>query len=413
MIRAILPVLSLLFGTLLLLTASGMQSMIMPLRGQWEGFSLTELGLLGTGWASGFVAGCLLIPRVIGRVGHIRAFAAFSSLSAVVALLSGLVVDPLSWFFMRVATGFVMAGAFMVMESWLNDRATNENRGIVFGLYLMVTYAGITIGQMSVYKGSFLGPTMFIVTGIIYCLALLPTVLASGNTPALPEEARLDLPALWRNSPVAAVACTLIGIANGAFGTLGAVYGSRIGLSASMVGLMMSIAVVFGAVVQIPVGRLSDKMDRRIVLTAAALVAAGAGFVLFAFRPASPSVILPVIALYGAMAYALYSLAVAHANDFAGPSDFVKISGGLLLLYGAGTIAGPLLGSLAMEYAGPEGLFAVTALAQVAIAAYAFMRTFKRAAIDAALKSAFRSSPVERVLTPEVVKLDPRSGHGS
>ena len=413
MLRAILPVLSLLIGTLLLLMASGMQSMIMPLRGQWEGFSLTELGMLGTGWASGFVAGCLIIPRVIGRVGHIRAFAAFASLSAVVALLSGLVVDPLPWFFMRVATGFVMAGAFMVMESWLNDRATNENRGIVFGLYLMVTYAGITIGQMSVYKGSFLGPNMFIITGIIYCLALLPTVLASGDTPALPEEARLDLPALWRNSPVAAVACFLIGIANGAFGTLGAVYGSRIGLSASLVGLMMSVAVVFGAVIQIPVGRLSDKMDRRIVLTGAALIAALAGLLLFVFRPAAPSIILPLIGIYGAMAYALYSVAVAHANDFAGPSDFVKISGGLLLLYGGGTIAGPLLGSMAMEYGGPEGLFAVTAVAQLSIAAYAFARTFKRAAIDTALKGAFRSSPAERVLTPEAVRLDPRADHTS
>lgn len=411
MIRAILPVISLLLGTLFLLTASGIQSMIMPLRGQWEGFSLTDLGMLGTGWASGFVAGCLLIPRLIARVGHIRAFAAFASLSAVVALLSGLIVDPLPWFFMRVATGFVMAGAFMVLESWLNDRATNENRGIVFGLYLMVTYAGITIGQMSVYKGSFLGPNMFIITGIIYCLALLPTVLASGDTPPAPEEAKLDLPALWRNSPVAAVACFLIGIANGAFGTLGAVYGSRIGLSASMVGLMMSVAVVFGAIIQIPVGRLSDRMDRRIVMTGTAIVAASAGIALFIFRPATASVILPFIGIYGAMAYALYSIAVAHANDFAGPSDFVKISGGLLLLYGAGTIAGPLLGSIAMEYGGPEGLFAVTAIAHAAIGTYAFARTFKRAAIDAALKGAFRSSAADRALTPEAVKLDPRADH--
>ncbi len=412
MLRSVFPVLSLLFGTLLLLTASGMQSMIMPLRGQWEGFALSELGLLGTAWASGFVIGCIVIPRLIGRIGHIRALAAFSSLGAVVALLSGLIVDPLPWILMRCVTGFIMSGSFMVIESWLNDRATNENRGVVFGLYLVVTYVGIMIGQMSVYKGSFLGPNMFIISGILYCLALLPTVLSSSDTPSPPQQVKLDLPALWQNSPMAFVACFLIGVANGCFGTLGAVYGSRIGLSATMVGIMMSIAVIAGAVVQIPIGRLSDTMDRRYVLAVAAAIGAVSGLLLVAIRPVDPWLIMPMIAFYGAMAYALYSVAVAHANDFAGPQDFVKISGGLLLLYGVGTIVGPLLGARAMEYAGPEGLFIVTGVAQALISVYALVRMVQRAAIADNLKSVFRSMLSERVLTTETAQLDPRSDYG-
>lgn len=411
MLRSIVPVLSLLLGTLLLLTASGMQSMIMPLRGQWEGFSLSELGLLGTGWASGFVIGCIFIPQLIGRIGHIRALAAFASLGAVVALLSALFVDPLPWILMRCVTGFIMAGSFMVIESWLNDRATNENRGMIFGLYLMVTYVGIMIGQMSVYRGSFLGPNMFIVSGILFCLALLPTVLSSNDTPSPPQKVRLDIGALWNNSPMAVAACFLIGIANGCFGTLGAVYGSRIGFSATMVGAMMSIAVIAGAAVQIPIGRLSDKMDRRYVLAVVSAIGAASGILLLAVRSADPWVVLPMIAFYGAMAYALYSIAVAHANDFAGPADFVKVSGGLLLLYGVGTIIGPILGAYAMELAGPEGLFLITALSQASISIYALVRMVQRAAIADNLKSVFRFMMSERVLTTETAQLDPRAEH--
>jgi MFS family permease len=411
MYRSILSVLSLLLGTLFLLVASGIQSMVMPLRGQWEGFSVSELGLLGTGWASGFVAGCLIAPRIIGRVGHVRAFAVFASLSAVVASVSGLIIDPLPWFLMRVVTGFVMAGAFMVIESWLNDKATNENRGLIFGLYLMVTYAGITAGQMSVAFGSFLGPTMFTITGIVYCLALLPTSLSTASHPKPPEEVKLDLRAIWKNSPVAAVACFLIGIANGCFGTLGAVYASQIGMSPGMVATMMSAAVLAGAVIQLPVGRISDLTDRRYVLAAASAGASSVGLVLLAIQPQSSVVILVLVALYGALAYSLYSVAVAHANDHAGAGDFVKLSGGLLLLYGVGTIIGPLFGARAMDLFGPVGLFAVTALAQASIGAYAMMRSFKRPPVPIGLRGLFRSTPSERSLTPESVRLDPRSDH--
>ncbi len=298
---------------------------------------------------------------------------------------------------MRVVTGFVMAGAFMVIESWLNDKATNQNRGLIFGLYLMVTYAGITAGQMSVALGSFLGPTMFTITGIVYCLALLPTSLSTASHPKPPEEVRLDLRAIWKNSPVAAVACFLIGIANGCFGTLGAVYGSQIGMSPGMVATMMSAAVLAGAVIQLPVGRVSDLTDRRYVLAAASAGASFVGLVLLALQPQSSVLFVVLVALYGALAYSLYSVAVAHANDHAGAGDFVKLSGGLLLLYGVGTIIGPLFGARAMDLFGPVGLFAVTALAQASIGAYAMMRSFKRPPVPIGLRGLFRSDAVGTV----------------
>ena len=402
MYRSILSVLPLLTGTLFMLVANGIQGMIMPLRGQWEGFSVTELGWLGTGWAAGFVVGCLTVPKIIAKVGHVRAFAVFAAINAIIALLSGLVVDPLPWLAMRCFTGYVMAGSFMVLESWLNDKSTNETRGLIFGLYLMITYVGITLGQMSVAIGTFLGPTLFTITGIIYCLSLIPISLSTRSTPAPPAEVKLDLGAIWRNSPVAAAACFLIGIANGCFGTLGAVYGSQNGMTPGVVAAMMSAAVLAGALVQMPVGRFSDLTDRRYVLAGAAFGAAVMGLLIVIFRPQSDFVVFTLVSVYGALAYALYSVAVAHANDHASAGDFVKLSGGLLLLYGVGTIIGPLLGSKAMDLFGPVGLFAVTASAQGLIAGYAIIRSFKRAPVPIGLRTLFRSTPSERALTPEV-----------
>ncbi len=409
MYRSLASVFALLTGTLFLLAGFGMQGLIMPLRGQAEGFTVGQLGLLGTGWASGFVFSCFLSPRLISRVGHVRAFGAFASAGAIVALLSALIINPVAWFVLRIVTGFVMAGAFMVIESWLNDAATNENRGVVFGMYLMVTYAGITLGQLGAAFGSTTNTSLFIVTGVLYCLALVPTALSTAASPKLPEEAKVDIGAIWRNSPIAAFGCLLIGIANGCFATLGAVYASQIGLTSTNVAIMMSAAVLAGAIIQIPVGRFSDKTDRRYVLAAAATGAALVGLAMILFQPRSTGLILLMVAIYGALAYSLYSVAVAHANDFADPSNFVKLSSGLLLLYGAGTIVGPLFGALAMEHSGPEGMFAVTAIAHLLLAGYAMVRSVKRAPIPIGLRRVFRSTPSERALTPQSVRLDPRS----
>jgi MFS family permease len=150
MFAAYRPILSLLRGTSFLLAASGLHSLLMPLRGQAEGFSTAVLGLLGTAWAGGFVAGCYFAPRLVRRAGHVRAFGTFAAVSAIVALMTGLMIDEPAWLILRVVTGFTMAGSFMIIESWLNERATNENRGTVFALYMMVTYASIMVGQMVV-----------------------------------------------------------------------------------------------------------------------------------------------------------------------------------------------------------------------------------------------------------------------
>jgi MFS family permease len=403
------PIVALLRGTAFLLAGSGLHGLLLPLRGQAEGFSTAALGLLGTAWAAGFVAGCLFAPRLVRRVGHVRAFGAFAASGAIIALMTGLLIDPTVWIILRAATGFVMAGAFMVIESWLNERATNENRGTVFGLYMMVTYASIMGGQMVVAFGNVQADQLFMVAGIFFCLSLIPTAVSTADSPQPLQEVSLDVRGLYANSPVSVVGCLLIGVANGAWGTLGAVYGARIGISTASIALMMSLTVVAGAAMQIPIGKLSDKTDRRNVLAGAAAGSALVALAIVLIQPRGDVLIISLTAAYGALAYTLYSIAVAHANDHADPSNFVKVSGGLLLLYGFGTMIGPVLGAVLMDRVSPDAVFLATAIAHILLAGYTVVRIRARAPVPVEDRSAFKTMPSERTATPEASRLDPRS----
>jgi MFS family permease len=317
-------------------------------------------------------------------------------------------IDQYVWIVLRAFTGFVMAGAFMVIESWLNEKATNENRGTVFGLYMMVTYASIMAGQMMVAASDVKQASLFMVAGILFCFSLIPTAVSSAATPKPLENVSLDLRGLYANSPVAVVGCFLIGVANGAWGTLGAVYGARIGISTAEIALMTSLVVLAGAGMQLPAGRLSDLMDRRYVLGAAAVGAAIFGLLVFLVEPRKGALVIAMTACYGALAYTLYSIAVAHANDHARSEDFVKVSSGLLLLYGFGTMVGPVLGAVLMGELRPESLFLATALAHTLLAGYVLLRIRRRAPVPREAKDAFKTLPADRALTPEATRLDPR-----
>ena len=403
------PILSLLRGTAFLLAASGLHGLLLPLRGQAEGFSTASLGLMGTGWAAGFIAGCFLAPRIVRRAGHVRAFGAFCATGAIVALMTGLVIEERIWILLRAFTGFTMAGGFMVIESWLNERATNENRGTVFGLYMMVTYASIMAGQMIVAVGDVQSASLFMVTGILFCAALLPTAVSTAAHPRPLQDVSLDVKGLYAHSPVASAGCLFAGVANGAWGTLGAVYGARIGITNAEIALMMSLVVLAGAAMQLPAGRASDMTDRRYVLAAASGACALVALAIFFLMPRNGVTVIVLTAAYGAFAYTLYSIAVAHANDHARSDDFVKVSSGLLMLYGFGTMIGPLLGAGLMGSMRPESLFLATALPHGLLVVYTLMRIRRRAPVPIDEREAFKTLPSDRGATPEAVRLDPRT----
>lgn len=405
----LVPILALLLSTAFLLTGNGLHSLLLPLRGAADGFTTAQLGLIGTGWATGFVVGCITAPMVVRRVGHIRAFACSAACAAIIILLNGVFVEPLAWILLRAGSGFFLAGAFMIIESWLNERATNESRGTIFAVYLTVTYLAITAGQLGVGAGDPGTSTLFMAGAILFCLAVLPTALSTAASPRPLTRVTIDLRSLYLNSPVAFIAVLLVGVINGAFGTLAAVWGARIGLSTPLIALMMAITILSGAVTQVPTGRISDRTDRRYVIVGAALVAGLAGLAIFLLDSSDPLIILILVGIYGGFTYPLYGLAVAHANDYADASEFVAVSGGLLLLYGAGTMFGPLAASLAMTELGPQALFVVTALSHALIGGYALYRTYRRPPIPRNVREAFQTVPSSRAMTPESAALDPRA----
>ncbi|SEL14518.1 Major Facilitator Superfamily protein [Xaviernesmea oryzae] len=405
----LVPVAALLLGTLFLFLGNGLHGLLLPIRGTAEGYSATLLGFLGTSWATGFVLGCLSAPTIVRRAGHVRAFSIFSSFLAIIALLTGILVDPIWWVALRAVTGFSTAGTSMIIESWLNERATNESRGAIFSLYIAITLFGVVAGQLMVPFGDTHTAFFFMICGIVYCLSMLPTLMSTAASPAPLKQVRLDLGGLYRNSPVSFLGILLIGIANGAYGTLGAVFGRQAGLSDADVAFMVSSVIFAGAVMQFPAGRLSDRIDRRYVLAGLALVAAIAGLLIFVIEPARVWLLVTLVAVYGATANALYPIAASHANDFAAPEDFVKVSGGLLLLYGIGTIIGPTIGGPIMTAMGPYGLFMITACAHVLIAIYAIIRSRMRAAIPIDRRDSFAATNAGLMTTPESLQMSPRA----
>ncbi len=405
----LVAVASLLLGSAFLLMAGALHGLLLAVHGTIAGFSTTELGLLGTGWAFGFVTGCVLIPRVVRRVGHIRAYGALASVGAVTILLNLLIVSPPTWIALRAVSGFCFAGAAMIVESWLNERATRENRGTIFSVYQMVNFAASTAGQLLLAINPPTDYFYFVLGAIFYCLAILPTALSTAATPQPLKTTRFDIGRLYFLSPVSAVACFLVGMVNGAFGTLGPVYAQKIGLAIPQVATLTAGALLGGSLIQFPLGWLSDRMDRRRVLVAVGIGAVAIAVAIVSFRPRDPVVITSLIVLYGAMIYPMYALSVAHANDFAGADEFVKVASGLLLLYGGGTMIGPIAAAIGMQYWIPEGLFAFTAAVHALVVAYTLFRMTRRAPPKPSGREIFQGLPLPKTVTPESAALDPRA----
>jgi MFS family permease len=407
---AVVSIAALLIGSGLLLLAGGLHGLLLPLAGLAQGFSDASLGLLGAGWALGYMGGCLGVPVIVKRVGHVRTFGALASLAGITVLLNLLFMDALAWIFLRALTGFCFSGAAMIVESWLNERSTAETRGRIFGIYTMINLGATTCGQMLLTLGDPSGFFFFVLGSIIYSLSLLPTALSTAASPQPLTQARLNPKALWKNSPIAVVAVFMVGISNGTFGSLGAVYGRRIGLEVPDIAIMMSLALLAGALVQIPVGLLSDRLDRRLVLIGLAVAAMSLGSSLSVFGGVDATGTILLIAAFGGVVYSMYPVIVAHASDHAEPGDFLSISGGLLLIFGTGTMLGPLLASGLMTFTYPGALFQVTAAAHLTMLGFAIWRMNKRAAVKAEDKSDF--VPVvstAQITTPETVNLDPRT----
>lgn len=404
MAQTLLSVSALLLSVALLIFGHGIQTTLLPLAADRYYFTSFEIGLVSSAYFFGMVLGCLGAPLVIMRAGHIRAFAALVSLMSAAAILHPVLINPYAWMAIRVISGFSLAGFYMIVESWLNETATNENRGTVMSIYIVILFGALMFGQISIATMNIADFVPFAIASVMVSLAVMPVSLTTSTQPAPITLVKFQPVKLYKNSPAAFVGVLFIGASQGALLTLSSLYGSQIGLSTKEAALYAAAIVAGGLVAQWPVGRLSDRLDRRLVLAGLGVATAVASFAIAFFSPSEFKLALTSAFLVGMFCQPLYSIAVAHAFDHAATEDFVATSSGMLLSFGIGSIAGPLIASGIMSFTGPSGLYIMIIGANVLMVAFIMTRVFTRVALTADEKTDFEyaaTAQVGSVISPE------------
>ena len=380
--KTLAPIAALLISVSILLAGQGLQGTLLPVRASLEDFSTVAIGAMGAAYFFGFTLGCLTGGELVRRVGHVRVFLAMSAIASASPLIHGLVVNPVAWGFLRLLTGFCLSVLYIVIESWLNHSATNENRGVIFSTYSMITLTVLAAGQMMTLMYDPSGFELFIIASVLVSLGAVPVALSTAPSPEQPHSVSIDLPRLIRTSPSGALACLATGLANGSFWALAPLFAAKIDNDVSLAAWFMTSAVIGGAITQWPLGLLSDKIGRRKVLVAVSLAGSLAGLSLFLLAPVLQfwSAIL-LAALWGTLAFPLYTIAIAYTNDFADPSEYVTVSSGLLLVYGLGATAGPFIASLLMTRISNGSLFGFSAFVHIALVAFVGIRFISSRAV--------------------------------
>ena len=412
MIPVIRSVGFLLLGFAMVRMGTSLLAIVLPLNMQASGHSQTATGAIMAAFFVGLMVGSTQVKSVIGKVGHIRAFAGFAALVAASSLLYPALPPMPAWAGLRFVEGFCLAGLVAVTESWLNERSSNAMRGRVLGIYMLCAYSAVVIGQLGVNLSDVGGQTAFMVAAFFIMLSVVPVALTRIEGPKLDVVEALSLRELFAFSPLGVVGSVVAGLLTGAFYGMGAVLAARSGLSLWQVSLFMASVIGGGIAFQWPVGKLSDIYDRRTVLTVvlAALVAVSAVMgVLFGPDLEMP-LLLGLAALYGGGIVTIYPIAVAHTFDYLKPGRYIAASAGLLLFYSGGAALGPLLSAFAMSVAGPAGFFIFAGGVSAAAAAYTGYRKLRRAPAAAADRPAFvavsRATPLGALLDP---RTPPRS----
>lgn len=399
------PVRSLLAAIFLAMAGTGFVATLIALRLQQAGAAPITIGWMGTAYFIGLGLGSLLAFKVIGRVGHIRAFAVFVSLFSASLLAYALHGHPLFWAGLRLLDGLCMAGIFVCLESWLNDRAPAAGRGGVLALYMIALYIGQAAGQPILTLAAPDALLPLAAGSILISLAVLPIALTRMPPPPLPKGGAMGLGALYAASPMGVVGALATGVMLGAFYALGGLFTAGIGMDLSQTSRFMSIAILGGVVLQWPLGLLSDRFDRRRVIIGTLGAALVLSLLLVLAALTMPALLLPAVALFGGVAFALYPLFVAHANDRLSDDARVGATGGLVLVYSGGAILGPLSGAVTMATLGPTGLFALIALVAAATLAFAMQRTRRTAPVPADQQSPYQILP--RTTPTAAMVLDP------
>ncbi|WP_118136270.1 MFS transporter [Oceanicella sp. SM1341] len=379
MLKVLRDLWPLLGGLMLLMLGNGMQGTLLGVRGALEGFGALELSFIMSAYFLGYLFSARLTPRVIAKVGHVRVFAAYASLISACFVLYAAIPDPIAWFVMRVAVGFCYCGVYVVVESWLNDSTSNETRGQALSAYIIVQIIGIIAAQVIMNFGEAEGYILFVVISVLVSVSFLPILLTVSPAPVFHTARPMSLLQLYRASPLGIVAAFLLGSFFSSIFGMGAVYGSAQGLSVQQITIFVGAIYAGSLVVQYPLGWLSDRMDRRqLIMYACGISALGGLFGIWA--GSSYILILVAGAVMGGLGSPLWSLVVAHTNDYLDHQDMASASGGLLFVNGVGAVGGaPVLGWL-METFGAWMFFAFNGVLMALISLYALYRMTQRAA---------------------------------
>jgi MFS family permease len=358
----ILPILKLFLGlyatVLFLQTGLGLLNTFLSLRLSMEGLPAQATGMVLTAYFVGLTAGTFLCRRIIRSVGHIRAYAAFAAVGITVVMVHGLYFSSFVWLGLRFISGVANMGFFMVIESWFNECANVRFRGRVFSIYMIMTYLGSTIGQKLLSLGQVQTQTLFLVVGIFIALSIIPVTVTRSIHPNLPRIEKIRFKTILQKAPIGMSGCFTAGMLNSAFYAMGPVFAYKINLDVSQLSWFMALSVLGGLLFQWPVGALSDRIDRSLMLPCQGVVVAGISLLGLLAGRGSIEMFLGISALFGGILFTIYPVAVARAHDMFEPQDVVKVSSSLLLAFGVGSVIGPMVCSTVMTMAGtPYGYY--------------------------------------------------------
>ncbi len=392
-------------GVTLLQGANGILVVILPLRLLETGFTALDVGIVATGYAAGFLAGCLLSGRLIGAIGHIRTYAVCAAGLSIATLAFTLTVDTTLWTVLRVVTGLCFAGLLTTGDSWIADRAPQDYRGRILSVYALMTKLAQMTGPLVLTVASFQGYGPILIIAALVSASLIPVAGTRSPSPSPPDPNPMRLRELFRVAPAAVTGAFATGLMNAAVIAMAPAWGTQIGLTAVAVAGLM-VALQAGSLIgQWPMGWLSDRVDRRRVIVGGALLASVMGFLAAGtglLTPLPDWVAWVAIALWAAPSLSIYSVCIAHAGDRAGRSQMVAATASLLLAWSAGSAVGPMIAAAAMEATGPAGLFLYAGAVAAVIAAFTLWRLARRAPAEPEVKEAFIPVPAASQITGEL-----------
>jgi MFS family permease len=407
MAQTLQSILVILVSLALLIAGTSLLGTLLAVRMSIEGFPHGIIGPILAFHSLGFVLGTLYAAPIIRRVGHIRSFAALAAIACVAALLHPMYVTALTWAGLRVVIGFCSAGLMMVMESWINDRTSNTLRGSIMATYMATTYLAQGSGQFALSLGEPQNTTLFMIAAALIATSLVPLALTRSKAPVIEQQERMGLRMLYGVAPIAIVAAATAGAAMSAFMAVLPVYAQQVGYRVSQISLLMGLIVLAGMALQWPIGRLSDRRDRRVLIVALAALGTAVCVPLVMFGAQQFLVLLLAGGLFFGMAGSIYPMSVALTNDYLHQHQMVSASAMLLLIFGIGTIVGPIGGSLAMSALGPEGLFMFVGAVVLLLVVFGLYRHLTARRFPVEEQSEF--VPVVTSSTPVIYAIDPRN----